>query len=136
MHRHLEQFERRLAALNAMLRAWSRDGERERESRERRAVLASMLRAGLECAGVDPSEASALRHLETPEPPPAPFVHPLRRLADRRRPRPLIEVLDAMTKRYHKGPAPGLHQASAMQLIGYYCFGPGSRDHAARAAPA
>jgi len=132
MPRRLEQFERRLACLAAALGAWSRDGERERKDRKRRALLASMLRAGLECAGVDPNEAAALRHLETPEPPPKPFVHPLRRLAERQRPRSLVEVLDAMTRRYHKAPAPDLRQASTMQLIGYYCFG----DGAAREAPA
>lgn len=132
MLRRLERFERRLAALNAVLRVWTDDGEREREGREHRAILASVLRGGLECAGVDPDEASALRHLETPEPAPDPFVHPLRRLAQQQRPRTLLDVLHDLTRRYHKGPAPNLRQASAMQLIGYYCFG----DGAAREAPA
>jgi hypothetical protein len=141
MQRRLEAFERRLAALDAMLRAWSREGERERKARARGAVLASMLRAGLECAGVDPGEALALRHLEEPDEErpfirPRPFVHPLRRLAERQRPRPLIEALEAATKRYQQGPAPDPRRASAMQLIGYYCFGPGNRDRAVREVPA
>ncbi|HWD57208.1 MAG TPA: hypothetical protein VG308_02950 [Stellaceae bacterium] len=130
--RRLDRFERRLAVLNAMLHAWSAERRRENREHKRHLVLAAMLRGGLQCAGIDPGEAPALRRLETPEPPPRRFVHPLRRLAERRRPRPLIEVLDALTARYHKGPAPDLHQASAMQLIGYYCFG----DGAAREAPA
>jgi hypothetical protein len=133
MHHRLKALERRLAALAAVLRAWSVDHEQEKEARERRDVLAAFLRAGLEHAGIDPNEASALRHLEPPEqlPPflqPRPFAHPLRRLAERRRPRTLIEALDEETKRYQKGPAPNLRQASVMQLIGYYCFGEGARE--------
>ena len=136
MHRRFKEFERRLARLAATLRVWSGDGEQERKRREMNQAMAAILRAGLECAGVDPDEASALRHLEAPEPPRKPFAHPLRRLAERQRPRTFIEALNEATKRYHGGPAPDLHQASAMQLIGYYCFGAGNQDHAARAAPA
>jgi hypothetical protein len=130
MYRQLEQFERRLARIAAVLNAWSRNAERQRADRERHQVLAAMLRAGLESAGIDPNEASALRHLEAPGPAPPP-VHPLRRLAQRRQPRTLLEVIYDLTRRFHTLP-PDLHQASAMHLIGYYCFG----DGAARAAPA
>ena len=142
MPRRLEVFERRLAALEARLRAWSSDGERERKERERKGLLAAVLRAGLECAGVDPGESSALRRLEDPDDGlplfmrPRPFVHPLRRLAQRQRPITLLEALDDETKRYREGPAPNLRQASTMQLIGYYCFGAGNRGRAAREAPA
>lgn len=145
MHSRLEGFERRLAALHAVLRAWSGDEERKRRSRERSAMLASILRAGLESAGVDPGEASSLRHLEDPEWPPAfmrplRFVHPLRRLAEKRRPRTVVEQLDDATRRYQQGPAPDLSQASVLQLIGYYCFGAGNKagnkGGASREAPA
>jgi hypothetical protein len=138
VRRRLDGFERRLAALAAVLRGWSRDAERESQERERHAILASVLRGGLEQAGLDPGEASALRHLEHPPAwlRPRSFQHPLRRLADRQRPRTLLDVLHEMTSRYHKGPPPSLRQASAMQLIGYYCFGAGNREAAAREAPA
>ena len=136
MRSRLEGFERRLAALHAALGAWSEDSERERQARERRKLLAMMLRAGLECAGADPGEASALRHLEEPEPQPKPFVHPLRRLAEREKPRTLLEVLDELTRRYQKGRPPNLRSASTMQLIGYYCFGDGAAGATAREAPA
>jgi hypothetical protein len=63
-------------------------------------------------------------------------VHPLRRLAERRRPRALIEELCDLTRRYRGSPAPDLRNASVMQLVGYYCFGPGNQAHAARTAPA
>jgi len=131
MHRRLKSFERRLAALAAMLRGWSADSEREQQERERHEILASFLRAGLEHAGIDPAEAATLRDLEAPPPEsmrPRPFVHPLRRLAERQRPRPLIEWLYEMTRRYHHGRPPNLRQASVMQLIGYYCFGDGAKE--------
>ncbi len=71
MHRRLKAFERRLAALGAVLRGWSVDPERERQAAERRKVLAVFLRAGLEHAGVDPNEAASLRRLEDPDGTPA-----------------------------------------------------------------
>jgi hypothetical protein len=137
LQRRLEQFERRLARLAAWLRASSRDPEQQRRQRDRRELLAAFLRAGLERAGVDPDEAASLRHLEDPDWPPfimrrQPFVHPLRRVADRHRPRNLIETLFAETRRYHHArEPPNLRQASTYQLIGYYCFGDGAvRDEA------
>ena len=143
MQRRLEQFERRLARLATWLRAVSRDPERERRKRERTKLLAAFLRAGLERAGVDPNEASALRRLEDPNwrwPPflmRRPFIHPLRRVAERQRPRSLIDKLFEETRRYHHATEPpNLDQASTYQLIGYYCFGRGSQNHAAREAPA
>ena len=134
MRRRLEQFERRLAALKATLEAWAADREEDRRAREQRARIAALLRAGLEQAGLDPDESPSLRHIETPEPPAKPAVHPLRRLAERERPLTLGEALYDMTRRHHKGPAPDLRHASVMELIGYYCFGAGNPD--ARAAPA
>ena len=138
MQRRLEQFERRLARLATWLRASSRDPEQQRRQRDRRELLAAFLRAGLERAGVDPGEAASLRHLEDPDWPPfflrrRPFVHPLRRVAERHRPRNLIETLFAETRRYrHAREPPNLRQASTYQLIGYYCFGDGAvRDAAA-----
>jgi hypothetical protein len=140
MQRRLEQFERRLARIAAALRVWKRDPERERRAREERDTLAAILRAGLKCAGVDPNEVWALRHLETWEPPgwmrPRQFVHPLRRIAERQRPRSLLERLDEDSKRYQGPPAPDLSQASVIHLIGYYCFGAGAAPAAAREAPA
>jgi hypothetical protein len=136
MYRRLEAFERRLARVAAVLGAWALDSEKERARRETSAVLALMLRAALVHAGLDPNEAASLQHLEASEPPPPPAVHPLRRLGERRRPRPLIELLCDLTRRYHGPPAPDLRNASVMQLIGYYCFGPGNQAHAAREAPA
>jgi len=137
MQRRLEQFERRRARLAAWLGAWSRDPEHERGQRERHELLAAFLRAGLERAGVDPNEAVSLRHLEDPDWPPSfmrprPFVHPLRRVAERQRPRSLIELLFEETRRYHHTRTPpNLSQASTYQLIGYYCFGDGAaRDEA------
>ena len=129
--RRLDGFERRLAALHADLAGWQDDPERSAEARERRAMLAALLRAGLQRAGLDPGEAAALRRLEAPEPPP-PFIHPLRRLAQRRRRSP-VDTLEAMTARFHRGPPPKLSDASAMHLVGYYCFGLG---RAARKTPA
>src|SRR5215469_2854170 len=70
MHRRLEQFERRLAALSAVLHAWSTAAEQEQRAREHRETLAAVLRAGLESAGVDPDESTSLRHLEDPDWPP------------------------------------------------------------------
>ena len=134
MRRRLEQFERRLAALKATLEAWAGDREEEREAREQRETIAALLRAGLEQAGLDPDESASLRHIETPEPPSRPSVHPLRRLAEQERPLTLGEALFDMTRRFHRGPAPDLRGASVMELIGYYVFGAGSPD--ARAAPA
>lgn len=133
MSRRLEAFERRLAALAAVLRGWTADAEAQRNADERRELLAAVLRAGLEQAGLDPNESNCLRSLEHPkEAPeclrPRPFVHPLRRLAERQRPRTLLEALHDMTRRYHSGPAPDLRHASVMQLIGYYCFGDGVRE--------
>lgn len=137
MRRRLEAYERRLAAVAGVLRGWSRDAEQESQTRERHKILAVFLRAGLEHAGLDPGEAACLRNFE--DPPawmrPRPFIHPLRRLAERQRPRSMLEVLYDMTRRYHDGRAPDLRQASVMQLIGYYCFGEGNPDHA-REAPA
>ncbi|HTW54686.1 MAG TPA: hypothetical protein VME45_22545 [Stellaceae bacterium] len=130
----LQKFERRLAALHAAFGALSADDDRERARREHNELLAAMARAGLEHAGIDPNEAATLRHLEEPEPQPKPFVHPLRRLAEREKPRPLIDFLYDMTRRYHQGPAPNLRSASVLQLIGYYCFGDGCpRDMAPEA---
>lgn len=132
MRRRLEQFERRLARLEAWLGAWSRDPERERRQARQRELLAAILRAGLECAGIDPNEAASLRNLEDPDWPPSflrrrPFIHPLRRVAERHRPRNLIEHLFAETRRYHHSrEPPNLGQASTYQLIGYYCFGDGA----------
>jgi hypothetical protein len=130
MYRRLREFERRLARLSAVLNAWSGNDERQRRQRETHKVLAAMLRAGLESAGIDPDEVSALRRLETPEPAP-PSEHPLRRLAQRQQPRTFLDVICDLTRRFHTMP-PDLHGASAAHLIGYYCFG----DGAARAAPA
>ncbi|HZK90345.1 MAG TPA: hypothetical protein VFC56_09385 [Stellaceae bacterium] len=136
IYRRLEAFERRLARVAAVLGAWALDSERERERRETNAALAAMLRGALVDAGLDPNEAASLRRLEAPEPPRPPAMHPLRRLAERRRPRPLIALLRDLTRRYPRPPAPDLRNASVMQLIGYYCFGPGNQAHAAREAPA
>jgi len=136
IYRRLEAFERRLARIAAVLGAWTLDSEEERARRETSAALAAMLRAALAHAGLDPDEAASLRGLEAPEPSRPPFVHPLRRLGERQRPRSLIELLCDLTRRYHAPPAPDLRSASVMQLIGYYCFGPGNQAHAAREAPA
>jgi hypothetical protein len=142
VQRRLEQFERRLAGLAAWLGAWSHDPERERRQCERRALLAAFLRAGLEHAGVDPEEAASLRHLEDRNWPPSfmrprPFTHPLRRVAERHRPRNLIEQLFEETRRYHRAQAPpDLRQASTYELIGYYCFGDGAARDEAPAEPA
>jgi hypothetical protein len=138
MQRRLEQFERRRARLAAWLGAWSRDLEQERRERERRELLAAFLRAGLEHAGVDPDEAVSLRYLEDPDWPPLflrprPFIHPLRRVADRHRPRNLIELLFEETRRYHHSrEPPNLRQASTYELIGNYCFGDGAASDEAR----
>ena len=137
MRLRLERFERRLAALKATLEAWAADGEEEREAREQRETIAALLRAGLEQAGLDPDESPSLRHIETPEPPRRPSVHPLRRLAEQERQErelTLGEALYDMTRRHHRGPPPDLRHASVMELIGYYVFGAGSPE--ARAAPA
>jgi hypothetical protein len=74
--------------------------------------------------------------MSPPEPQPQPFVHPLRRVAERQRPRTLLDALYDMTRRFHQGPAPNLRQASAMQLIGYYCFGDGCAREMPPEAPA
>jgi hypothetical protein len=142
MQRRLEAFERRLVRLAAWLRASSRDPEQQRREREQRELLAAILRAGLESAGVDPNEAASLRHLEDPDWPPLfmrrqPFIHPLRRVAERHRPRALIEMLFEETQRFHHAPAPpDLRQASTYQLIGYYCFGDGAARDGTPGRPA
>lgn len=139
--RRLKEYERRLAPVTAWLRASSHDPEQERRAREYRELLAAILRAGLESAGVDPNEASALRHLEDPNWPPLWLrprrsLHPLRRVAERHRPRPLIEKLFEETRRYHHSPEPpNLHSASTYELIGYYCFGDGAADEEAPEVP-
>jgi hypothetical protein len=130
MHRRLAPFERRLARLAGVLRAWSRDPETEHRERARREAIAGLLRAGLVRAGVDPDEAAALRHLEDPNWPspfrrPPAFVNPLRRLAERTRPRSLVELLCEASRRYQQS-RPDLREASPLQLIGYYCFGDGA----------
>ena len=132
LNRRLEAFERRLARVAAVLGAWALDSENERARRETTAALAAMLRGALVHAGLDPNQAASLRRLEAPEPPRPPAVHPLRRLAERRRPRSPIEPLCDLTRRYRGSSAPDLRNASVMQLIGYYCFGEG----AGREAPA
>src|SRR5258708_7867620 len=125
MQRRLEQYERRLARLDAVLCAWSRDPEQERGQRRRCGPLAANLRAGLERAGVDPNQASSLRHLEDPSWSPLfmrrqPFVHPLRRVAERHRPRSLIDKLFEETRRFHHAQEPpNLRRASTYELIGY-----------------
>ena len=129
MHRRLKALELRLARLAARLNAWKEDAEEERERRETRPVIASLLRASLVHAGVDPDEATALRRLEAPEPEPAPFIHPLRRLA--KRPRTLLDALDAMTEPYRRRPRrapPDLRHASVIELLAYYCFGDDARE--------
>jgi hypothetical protein len=136
IYRRLEAFERRLARVAAVLGAWALDSEKERARRETDAALAAMLRGALVHAGLDPNEAASLQRLEAPEPPRPPVVHPLRRLGERRRPRPLIELLGDLTRRYHGPPAPDLRNASVMELIGYYCFGAGNQAHIPREAPA
>jgi hypothetical protein len=66
-----------------------------------------------------------------------PFVHPLRRVAERHRPRSLIELLFEETRRFHHAQEPpDLRQASTYQLIGYYCFGDGAARNEASGRPA
>jgi hypothetical protein len=63
-------------------------------------------------------------------------IHPLRRVAERHRPRNLIEALFAQTRRYRHAPEPpDLRQASTYQLVGYYCFGDGAARDAAPVDP-
>lgn len=134
MRSRLESYERRLAALQAVLRGWSGETERIAGQQQQRKLVAEIARAGLRAAGIDPDTATMVRRLDEPEPAPR-HVHPLHRLAERQRPRTLLEALDEMTSRYHNGRPPDLRQASVMQLIGYYCFGDGAKG-AAREAPA
>src|ERR1700722_19955004 len=116
MYRRLEAFERRLAPVAAVLGGWAGDSEQECARRETGAALAAMLRGALVDAGLDPNAAASLRCLAAPERLPPSVPHPLRRLAKRRRPRPLIELLYEITPRYHRAPAPDLRGASVMQL--------------------
>ncbi len=130
MRSRLRAYERRLARLAGILRAWSGETERAAKRQEGRKLIAMMARAGLAAAGIDPGTAVTLRDLDAPEPA-RPQVHPLRRAAQRSQ-QTLLDFLRETTARYHHGRPPDLAQASPMQIVGYYCFGDGT----AREAPA
>jgi hypothetical protein len=125
MHR-LKALKRRLARLAGIVRGWSELAEHHRELLHARQVFAGLIRDGLRRAGIDPSEAAALRRLDKPEPPPprlrlrsadprAAFLADMRRLAERMCGRP-----------------PSLADASPMQLFALITASakaPGRRPH-------
>jgi len=118
----LKSLERRLTRIAGIVRGRSAAAEREQDLHKARLAVASLIRVGLERAGLDPSAAAGLRRYEAPEPPP---------------PRPALrsaEPCDAFFTRMRalaermRGLPPPLATASPAALLAYYCFGDGARE--------
>jgi hypothetical protein len=124
--RRLKSFERRLDGLAATLGAWSVEAEHERDAHRADRLAASLIRAVLENAGIDPTEAPALRRFEENEPPPpeAPARGPLGGLDPREI---LIDELERLAQRM-RGDPPSLATATPVELFAYYGFGDGAPD--------
>jgi hypothetical protein len=88
-----------------------------------RKVIAALIRAGLERAGVDPAEAVTLRRYEALEPLPPPRPPSLRRVDPRQA---FIEKMQALAERM-RGHPPSLANASPAELFAYYCLGDGAK---------
>lgn len=122
MQRRLKSLERRLARVAAIIRGQSADSAHARNLRNARRITVTLVRAGLEHAGIDPAEAVTLRRYEATEAPlPSP---PLRQLDPREvffaRMRTLAERM--------RGKPPSLATASPAMLLAYYCFGDGAKQ--------
>ena len=124
MHRRLEAYERRLARLTAIVRAWAAPEEARRARLRARKVVHELTREGLRRAGLDPADAVALRDDEHPEPAPPPRRPPWRRPDPRER---LCDRMYELAWRM-RGRPPNLAKASAIELFAYYCFGDGARE--------
>lgn len=123
MTRRLQALERRLARIAAVVNGWIDEARRERQLQNARKVIASLIRDGLERAGLDPQEAVTLRRYEAikPSPPPPP---PWRRVDPREA---FVAEMQALAERM-RGHPPNLASASPAMLLAYYCFGEGAKE--------
>lgn len=119
-----KSFERRLARVAAIVRAWSAEAEREEGLHKARKAVASLIREGLERAGIDPAEAVSLHRYEALEPPP-PRAMPRPLRVDPRE--PFFTEMRTLAERM-RGEPPSLATASPAMLLAYYCFGDGARE--------
>ena len=124
MTRRLQSLERRLARLTQTVNGWIEEARRERDLCAGRKVIAAMIRAGLERAGLDPAQAATLRRYEALEPLPPQRPPMLRRVDPRQA---FAEKMQALARRM-RGHPPALASASAAELLAYYCFGDGARE--------
>jgi hypothetical protein len=122
MHSRLKALERRLARLAGIVRSWSEPAERHRELLHAREVMHELTCEGLRRAGIDPTDAVALRRIDEPEPPP-PRVR-LRPIDARE---VLIAKMEKLAERM-RGHPPNLASASPAMLFAYYCVGEGARE--------
>ena len=122
MHRRLKSFERRLARVAGIVHSRSAEAERQQDLYKARKAVASLIRAGLERAGIDPAEAVTLRRYETLEPPPP------RQKLRRTDPREAFFAQMAALAERMRGQPPSLATASPAALLAYYCFGDGARE--------
>jgi hypothetical protein len=127
MGRRLQSLERRLTRLARIVDGWREELEHQRDLQAGRKVIAALIRAGLERAGLDPAEAVTLRRYEALEPLPPPRPPLLRRVDPRQ---VFVEKMRALAERM-RGDPPSLSDASPAELFAYYCLGDG-----AKAAPA
>lgn len=123
MTRRLQSLERRLARIAAVVNGWIDEARRERQLHKGRKVIASLIREGLERAGLDPADAVTLRSYEAfePTPPPPP---PWRRIDPREA---FVAEIEALAERM-RGRPPNLASASPAMLLAYYCFGEGAKE--------
>jgi len=122
MRSRLKPLERRLARLAMLVQDWSAAAERARNARNARAAMTSLIRLGLERAGLDPAEAVSLRRHATAEPPR--FSPPVLRADPREA---LFARIQAVAERM-RGEPPSLATASPVALLAYYCFGDGAKE--------
>jgi len=119
MRTRLKSLERRLTRLALLVQDWSVASERARKLRKARAMMTSLIRLGLERAGLDPADAVSLRRDETSEPPaPPPRVY-------RTDPREAFFAHMRLLAERMRGEPPSLATASPVALLAYYCFGDG-----------
>jgi hypothetical protein len=122
MHHRLKSLQRRLARIAGFVRAGDEHEEHQRSRLRLRQVIAGLIREGLTRAGLDPGESPTLRDLEMPEKLPPPRRR--WRAIDPRE--ALCERMAALGARMRQPPP--LAHASPVELLAYYCFGPGARD--------
>jgi hypothetical protein len=120
----MQALERRLARLTQTVNGWIEEARRERELCAGRKVIAEMIRAGLERAGLDPAQAVTLQRYDALEPLPAPRPPQLRRIDPRQA---FAERMQALARRM-RGHPPALSDASPAELLAYYCFAESAKE--------